>query len=774
VLAFAAAFAIVPLWAAAPSALAGGDVNVPSCPSGTEASPGFRTYLPDCRAYEMVSPPYKQGYPVNIEAIAPDGSSLMGWSWGVFAGATGVPQQRRSTGTQYEFTREGTGWASLPLAPPSTLFSASSTWLTTSADASTSLWSMPTAPVGQDDFYIRQADGSFVDVGPATPPADGPTDPPAPEGSSGPRLSNFPFQGASSDLSHILFDIDASEHGFTWPGDATVQGRTNLYEYAGTGNSRPTMVGVSGGAGSTTLIGQCGVDAGGPHSTYNAISADGSVVFFTPIGADEGACGGIQPPIDELFARIGQSRTVMLSSPSPAECATSACQSAPASDALFEGASRDGSKVFFASTQQLTDQAAEDPASADSAVTRGCPEAHGNGCNLYEYDFANPAGRNLLAVSAGSPSPHVQGVVRISQDGSHVYFVAHGVLTNAPNSQRQTAQAGMNNLYVFERDAQVPAGHTAFIATVAPEDEELWGERSNSDINRPAQATPDGRFLVFRSHAALTPDDTSSGVWQVFEYDAQTGGLVRVSSGQDGFNNNGNTNVDNATIPPQFFGNGDAGDQPQQLALSEDGSYVVFESADGLTPQALNNVVIDSQGDKAHNVYEYHDGNVFLISDGHDVSVAGNGTGSNVSLLGISQSGADIYFKTASQLVPQDVDTQQDIYDARMGGGFALSASPAECVGEACQGTLAATPFAPVPGSASQLGGDNLTPAPPPKAGKPKTAAEITAEKLSKALKACRAKRNKKQRAACEDKARKRYRSKSKASSKTNRTGGSK
>ena len=42
---------------ASASALAAGDANESACPN--EASSGFRSYLPDCRAYELVSPPFK-------------------------------------------------------------------------------------------------------------------------------------------------------------------------------------------------------------------------------------------------------------------------------------------------------------------------------------------------------------------------------------------------------------------------------------------------------------------------------------------------------------------------------------------------------------------------------------------------------------------------------------------------------------------------------------------------------------------------------------------
>ena len=92
---------------------------------------------------------------------------------------------------------------------------------------------MPTAPIGQDDFYVRASDGGLTDVGPATPPAAGPTIPPAPEG-SGPNVGFFPLQGASSDLSHALFQIFVNG-GDVWPGDGTAEGFENLYEYVGSG-----------------------------------------------------------------------------------------------------------------------------------------------------------------------------------------------------------------------------------------------------------------------------------------------------------------------------------------------------------------------------------------------------------------------------------------------------------------------------------------------------------------------------------------------------------
>jgi len=54
---------------------------------------------------------------------------------------------------------------------------------------------------------------------------------------------------------------------------------------------------------------------------------------------------------------------------------------------------------------------------------------HDSTYNLYEYDFNRPEGEKLALLSPDAEPAKVEGVVRISPDGSHVYFVAQGVLT---------------------------------------------------------------------------------------------------------------------------------------------------------------------------------------------------------------------------------------------------------------------------------------------------------------------------------------------------------
>ena len=771
----AAAFAIGAIGASdITSASAVGDANESACPN--ESSPGFRTYLPDCRAYELVTPPNKGGALVKAEgfasaAIAADGSSLLGASTGAFAGLTSDELPAPSGTADYRFTRTGNGWVTSALDPFQTQLM--------SSGVEDSIWAPDVAGSGADHFSLVHADGSVSDIGPVWPPALGPNQAPG-------NYNIFPpysVLGAASNASNgVVFTIVKTKFGpsliekssLYWPFDMTIA-ESSLYEYTGTNSVEPSLVGVGGGAGSTTLISQCGAYLGSSQEEYNAVSAHGETVFFD---AEAGGCVGENrnhelvtgsgPPVSELYARIAGSKTVAISEPSRNDC--EACETAPAAmrPAVFRGASEDGSRVFFTTEQELL--------------------AGQKGTNLYEYDFDAPEHHKIALVSSGASEPQVQGVSRISLDGSHAYFVASGALSATPNNGGQKAQAGADNLYVYVRDESYPSGHIAFIALLCsgagksreiddPQcssslgagvgDEELWAV---SDQGRPAQATPDGQFLVFTSYGDLTADDTSDAL-QVFRYDSLTGNLVRISIGQDGYNNNGNAMRDvsdasvddNARISPQDYGYGARGGAIART-MSDDGSDVFFQSPVGLTPQALNLVQVDTNsGDPlyAQNVYEYHDGRVSLISDGRDTARV---LASEEILIGTSASGGDVFFRSGDQLVPQDTDTQVDFYDARIDGGFPAPAAPASCEGEGCQAPSSATPVFGAPVSANFAGSGNLTPPAITPVAKPNPLTR--AQELTKALKACK-KKPKKKRASCKAQARKKYGSKSKAANGT-------
>jgi hypothetical protein len=641
----------------------------------------------------MVTPIYKEGFQVALNTpgagprdspISSDGSSAAGESAGAFAGSGDsqlvVLGGRDRLGAAYLFTRGETGWTPTATELPASQYPVSMPFVYDSGFSS-SIWAAASpsqlaaskhgAPGAQTDFYLRRSDGLVADIGPVLPRTTSP---------EGIGQNYFHYQGASEDLSRVLYSLP----GGSWPGDST-SGGSSLYEYVDTGNLAPLLVGLSHeGNGSTSLVSDCGTDlglpSGGTDTNRTAVSApSGEMVFFTAAACVSG------PPVNEIFARVdngeSEAHTVAISEPGKEDCQACDTEMGVLQGASFVGASKDGSKVFFTTSQPLLGEDTTE--------------------NIYEYDFDAPKGGKVIRVSGGDSTVHnptagvltgetaesgfISGVVGISNEGSHVYFAATGVLTETPNSQGRTAEEGADNLYLFERDPSYPNGRTAFIATLTKADSGVWGDRHGGSSS---SVSEDGRFLAFASHAQLTPDDTSI-LPQAFEYDAQTRKLVRASIGQNGFNDNGNTESSGQ------------GDTPTALLVGDDGA-VFFNSATRLTPNALNSYVMEvrENGEPvfAPNVYEYLDGNVYLVSDGQDLSGA--------NLVGIDSSGANVFFSTFDQLVPQDTDTQRDIYDARIDGGFPQPVSPPPCGGDSCQGSLSAAPTLLSPGSEFQAGGN--------------------------------------------------------------------
>jgi hypothetical protein len=669
--------------------------------------------LPDNRAYEMVTPPQKNGAHIGrlfqsiVSDVARNGSRVIMPTIQCFGEVGSCDGDRGlSVGAPYSFTRTSSGWVAAALAPEAQMFDSPAAAYLPDAGTDGVLFSIEPRPSSADSWFAREPDGTFREVGPVTDPAKGP---------QGPEGRGFIGSTATADYSRVVYTVPTEQ---SWLFDPTVGGGFTVYEYAGSGLAEPELVGVTGGRGSRTLVSTCGTVLTTLEHGFNVLSADGETVFFTALApTKEQNCSG--PAADELLARVEQSRTVPISVRSPADCTSSGCLTSAPSAAYFDGASESGTKVYFNSTQRLTDTASQDSTAPDAATATGagnnCFETVGrNGCNLYLYDFSAPTGHNLIDVSAGDTSgggPRVRGVLAVSSDASHVYFVAEGVLASSANAHGQTAQAGADNLYVYERDASHPNGEVSFIAEMTPADEEEWGTNSPA---APANTTPDGRYLVFLSHSELTGEGAQAeSSAQVYRYDAQMKELTRISISRHGFNDNGNAGFGDARIvEPNLLSAGPTRPDP---TMSDDGSFVFFTSPVGLTRGALNDVQINSEGLLAENVYEYHDGEVSLISNGRDTSEYQSQSG--INLLGSDASGANVFFTTAATLVPADTDSQFDLYDARTCTASEPCIAPAPqpplpCQGEACHGTPPAIPSLLAPGSASFNGQGNIVPSP--------------------------------------------------------------
>jgi hypothetical protein len=310
-------------------------------------------------------------------------------------------------------------------------------------------------------------------------------------------------------------------------------------------------------------------------------------------------------------------------------------------NATLLAATPDGSKAFFIDATALTD-------------------APGDNGGLYEYDVDTDGLRNLTPNPAGDPQ--AEGVLGVGENGDFVHFVARAALAAG-------AQAGAPNLYVA-RD-----GAIEFVATLAAGDAPNWSPILEA---RTARVTPDGTHLVFLSTASLTGYDNTDPVSgqphrELFLYDATEDRLLCVSCNPSGARPIGKASLPVATSPSYL-----------PRVLSDDGSRVLFESEDALVPTDTN---------RRRDVYEFVDGRAQLISSGT--------SGDLSALVDVSPSGRDVFFTTRARLLPVDRDSNSDIYDARIGGGFPIASGPLPCEGEACRSPFSApVSVAPPPATA--------------------------------------------------------------------------
>jgi hypothetical protein len=715
------------------------------------------------------------GTSVTPFAVSANGQAVLFDALNAFSG----PSAGAGNGqVPYEAQRTTAGWQTSELAPPQAQYRVGA------VDAVTSDFRISLIVLGEpfDETLTKATRRCFLQESNASTAAPvSETDTTPQNGHSYCNLDNAEPIGSSSDLSHIFID-NALQQQLTSqayelalvPGspvgkeaEGPLPSLVEDYETeAGTWHYR--LVGVDGPNnpdGSGSVISDCGTalgDAGifaSKHTAFHAISSDGSTVFFTAVHAvPPKLCSG--PSVNELFARVDGSQTVPISEPSTGYCPASNPNPVCAG-AQFEGASADGSKVFFTTTQP------EVPGVADSTT------------NLYEATLASSGGvtrvASMVQISAGDTSgagAQVQGVVRVSDDGSHVYFVAQGMLSGAPNSQGQSARVGADNLYVYHGgtisfigDLCSGANESGAVADgscggnlgflFGPYDKSLWAQDSNREaVAAPyGSTTSDGRFFVFASYAQLTPDDTDDAK-DVYRYDSQTGSLVRISAGANGYGSNGNNNSFDATIAAPNYNTGFADAEVlNPRPVSNDGSFVFFSTSEPLQSDDV---------DGAPDVYEWHcasqcsgpaaQGAVAMISDGQNPSFA---PGITTTFAGSSESGGDVFFTTPDVLVPGGGANISNMYDARIGGGFPVAAVASPCSEDACQGPLSAAATPPSVATATYAGGANLA----PPASKPavKVKPLTRAQQLAKARKACKKEAKGKKRARCEASARKRY-----------------
>jgi hypothetical protein len=682
----------------------------PNCPNAQlRGEQPFAKALPDCRAYEQASPLDTNGSNAVIRGgvafirASVSGEAITYNSFGSFAEPTGQAYE-----SQYVSRRGAGGWSTQNITPPykgiTTSIRAPYEYLTFTPELSSGLTEtdapLTSEATAGNNFYLAEfAEGSSESSYQLLPNTN------YPAGGAEAAI----VQGASTDLSHVVFF--SHENTYEW-----VNGKSYRVNIAPNGTEMRVH----------HPVGEAG-------DFWRSVSDNGLRVLMTSEATPEQVYVRENPEQEQspLNGVNGEECTV------PGDACTvevSASQRTTADPngpqpALYRGASVDGSRVFFTSKAELTEDAKTGP--ADNAE------------NLYEYDLEKPAGERLTDLTVDTKDTDgagVLGVVDISEDGSYVYLVAEGVLASNENANRETATPGQPNLYL-DHD-----GTTTFIATLSSRDSEDWSTgNSTPDASDSAlytvRETADGTHLAFLSTMSLTGYDNEQAATgecegirtntgpaeegqcsEVYEYNADASGEALTCA---------SCNPSGARPVGQSSFGGDEGSALEPYVrehytsrnFSEDGSRLFFQSKDALVPK-------DSNG--LQNVFEYEDGHVYRISD-----VAG---GYYSSFMDASANGDDVFIATTDRLLPQDTGLRSAVYDARVDGGYPVSVSAPACDNaDSCKGPVSPQPSVfGAPASATFSGAGNLAPVvavKPVAKAKPKRCKKGFAKKHGKCVK---------------------------------------
>jgi hypothetical protein len=677
---------------------------------GWMAPPVGAAGLPDGRAYELVSPAQKNGGDVIPDTqrtrAAVDGSAIGFTSLAGFAGNLGTGISSDYVSVRSDDPNPGTnGWTTrgtMPLMRPlsggavfaqmAPLYEGEFTpdlnkgllfaWGALDGNANVD---------GVSNIYrnnaLRAPGGGAYDLVSTCPLCDS-TATPLPEYPHTPNaiVLRPTLAATSPDLEHVAFESEERLTADTppQPGSCDMTSpttfcRAHVYEWdSGTlrlAGRVPTLPATecddaNGPAcvpADVSLAGQgTGVSRlASNNRTPHAISdgTDGHVrVFFTqPTDASGQTSDDLGNSTDvnsaftgRIFMRLDGTSTVQLN----ASERTTPDTAAPAE--LLD-ASSDGTRVFFMTTEALTNDA---PADGQR--------------KLYMYDATKPASApdNLTFLSpdgAMNDGDVVSGTIGASTDGHYVYFVAAGQLVSG-----QPDLNGNLGIYLWHDGVLAYVGRSprGTALNEVRSVEANWGLTPTQ-----SRVTPDGRHLLFSTNrgAGLTGYNHGScvsalglGCRELYVYSADSGQLACASCNPSGAP---------ATVmaTDAVWEHAGAATTSFHLnhALSDDGSRVFFTTAEALVPEDVNGRL---------DAYEYDVASrtVHLISTGTSPS--------DSYFLDASANGNDVFFITRERLVGWDRDGAYDLYDARVGGGFPEPVAPPACTGDPCQGDQSGPP----------------------------------------------------------------------------------
>ena len=526
-----------------------------SCPNEARRVEDNSTLLPNCRAYELVSPAGNGKLGGNVmtdnarSRAAADGSAFDFTSLQAFSDARGTAQStdflsQRST----ESNPGNNGWATHAISPhqePSTIISGfqagepfyvaeMSENLTKGLFRSVSPLTFNPSVAEAKSLYTRT---DLRTPGPGTYELDSPC-PYCEETNTALPHVDDPYRipvvaGTSSDFSHVVFEM-----GQKLTKDASSSAR-NLYE---------------SDEGSLSLVGfipppgeiECGGTGGpaciaAPESTVgvlsdyapHVVSEDGSRVIFSADGS--------------VYLREDGQTTVQVNA------SESANPLGP--NAGYQDASVDGKRIFFISEEQLymydvdaeadhhlthiADATGVLGASSDGQYVYFAQVGAGGGIYLWHEGSLIRIGRfdgasgNLVGSNWGLAAQQS----RVSPDGQHLLFVSDQgrQLSGYDNGKGCEDPAGCLTFYLYSADTNrlecvscYPDGRAATKDAHVDVRTEVGLTLTTTHLGRPMSA--DGRYAFFSTEAPLVANDTN-GKFDAYEYDSKRHEVHLLSSG---------------------------------------------------------------------------------------------------------------------------------------------------------------------------------------------------------------------------------------------------
>jgi len=628
-----------------------------SCPNEVSRI-GLSTGLPDCRAYELVSPSESNGrmleaislftlgrphdlFPTELASPVKDS-----FVYETYAGALEFPDGGSGAFDVYRAERQAAGWNTvdhLSRSPTSLV------WPLPGGISRDHAYSFQDE--GNSASYLRNSQGSYELTGIGSLDSE-----PAAQG-------RYISEGGR----HVIFTTGDEVGQSDWCSgcpvlqlepDAPPTGTGAVYDRAAAGS---TYV--------VSLLPGNDTPAANEEAFYRGVSTDGTAVAFMVEGV--------------LYVRLNREKTLEVASGHPD----------------FAGFSGDGRLLFYVAGGTIHRL---DTQEADDSIVNPSGEAEvvnisADGSHVY---FISKQQLDGSEGTVGEPNLYVWTKGELQ----YVATVAYSDLVRTSGNLAATPALTNWTDWVFESPSGTEAGPGAESSRATPDGSVLVFESraalTGYDNANPAACPswvtsgPDG--------IQGTPDDEvlnpEGRCTEIYRYNAEIPSLQCVSCNPTNSNPAGDSHLqDLERVGPPFVLNN----------VSSDGSRVFFESPGGLVPGDSND---------ANDIYEWEqDGSplpLHLITSGKapEYSLPEGWPSpftpkANV-LLSITPSGNDVFFSAREALVAGAGENgTQAIYDARVGGGFPNAPTLQNCQEEGCRKTEKAMARALLPPLSETISG---------------------------------------------------------------------